>query len=177
VKTVAESPSLFDQLEPEPYVPSGSLYLVESYLTQVRRGRLDAEAALALSRAEDELKQYRAHLQRRDAEVTATGEGKLRADASVTSMKAARSITLKVGTQRARVLADIASHDGATDHEVARRLSMLDSSVRPRRGELVGHGYVVDSGRTREHQGSQWSVWVATPAGLDWHKRQIGHAA
>jgi hypothetical protein len=165
--------SLFDPPETEPaYVPTGSLWLAEHHLARIRRGRLDAESALALSHAEDELSEYRRHVQRRDADVTAPGEGKLSRDAPDTSARAARRITVRAGTQRGRVLADIAAHDGATDHEIARRLSMLDSSVRPRRGELVGIGYVVDSGETREHQGSAWSVWVATADGLAWYGRQ-----
>jgi hypothetical protein len=164
---------LFSAAEPEPeYKLTGSLSLVQHFIARARAGRLDAEEALALSRAEDELTAYRAHLQRRDTQVTEPREGMVSRDASSTSARAARNISVRAGTQRGRVLADIAGHDGATDHEIARRLSMLDSSVRPRRCELVANGYVIDSGRVRQHRGADWTIWTATAEGIAWFDRQ-----
>jgi hypothetical protein len=45
------------------------------------------------------------------------------------------------------------------------------SSVRPRRGELLEDGYVIDTGRVREHRGSQWVVWMPTDLAMDWYLR------
>lgn len=144
-----------------------------------RRGRLAALDALASIEAE--VLGFVRHLGNmtalRDAEVTANAEGKVRAEPSMTSARAARNVEPRTGTQRAAVLIDIVEHDGATDLDIARRLSMLDSSVRPRRGELVEGGYVADSGRIREHRGSTWVVWQATTDGRAWYVRNTSGGA
>ncbi|MGA6164288.1 hypothetical protein [Amycolatopsis magusensis] len=143
-----------------------------------RTGRL---AALdALTKVEAEVLGYVRHMQTmaavHQAEITAATDGKVAADPKPTSSQAARRVAPRTGTQRGAVLAFIVEHGGATDHEIARGLSMLDSSVRPRRGELVEGGYVTDSGRTREHQGSPWVIWTATPSGNAWQSMINGEA-
>lgn len=107
----------------------------------------------------------------RDAQVVAITEGKVPRDPSTTSARAARNVQPRTGTQRGAVLAYLACSGGATDYELAQELAMNPSTVRPRRGELVETGYVTDSGRRREHQGSEWAVWVPTASGLEWAER------
>lgn len=52
--------------------------------------------------------------------------------------------------------------EGATDEEMQIELGMNPSTQRPRRGELVAAGLVVDSGRRRElRSGNKGTVWVA----------------
>jgi hypothetical protein len=169
--------TLFDQPVTEPaHVPVGSLARALHFAEQAKLGRLDALEALDRAAAEVSafVEQQRRTAAARDAEVTGDREGKVVANPASTSAKAARNVEPRTGTQRARVLVDIVEHAGATDHEIARRLSMLDSSVRPRRGELAEGGYVVDSGRIREHQGSDWTVWQATANGMSWYRRNAG---
>lgn len=101
-------------------------------------------------------------------------DGKVRANAATTSRGAAKRIKVKSGTQRGRVLMGIAEAGtpGATDYELVNRLHIRASSLRPRRGELVDEGYVravpPGSGKahTREHDGSDWTVWELTASGL-----------
>jgi hypothetical protein len=120
----------------------------------------------------DFLEQERRTTAARDAQVTEATEGKVARDPAATSARAARSVEPRTGTQRGRVLSQMCASGGATDFELVRHLGLLDSSVRPRRGELVDGGYVADSGRTRECRGSDWTVWQATEDGLSWHRRQ-----
>jgi hypothetical protein len=135
-----------------------------------------AEQALAGLRAEVEA--HLANLGIRDTEVTANQEGLVSADPSATSARAARLVAPKAGSQRARLLEYIVTAPaGVTDFEAARDLRLLPNAVRPRRGELIGGGYVADSGQTRQHRGSQWTVWVATDEGNAWYARKIGGAA
>lgn len=172
--TYPGSYSLFDPPEPEPaYVPTGALPRVAHFYEQVKLGRLDALEGLKRAAAEvaAHLEQLRRTAAARDAQVTENREGKLRANASATSARAARNIIPKMGSQRGRVLSYIASNNGATDHQISRALGILDSSVRPRRGELLEDGYVIDTGRVREHRGSEWTVWMPTDLGMDWYLR------
>jgi hypothetical protein len=126
----------------------------------------------------DHFEQQRRTLAARDAQVTEATEGKVTRDPAATSARAARNVEPRTGTQRGRVLAHICEHGGSTDYELTHQLGLLDSSCRPRRGELVDAGYVVDSGRTRQHQGSDWTIWTPTDSGLAWfHRQQIGGAA
>ncbi|MFF5992599.1 hypothetical protein [Prauserella flavalba] len=160
---------------PEPK-PAGSLHKVRHFAEQARQGRLDALEALRL--AEAEVAEYLTRQATvRDAEVRATGEGKVRADARETSAKAARLVAPRSGSQRARILAAVVEYGGCTDLELAERLALLDNSVRPRRSELLDGGFVRDSGRVRQHRGSTWVVWEATPAGLDWYRAAHSHPA
>jgi hypothetical protein len=75
------------------------------------------------------LDQVRRTAAARDAQVTGDREGKLNANPSATSARAARNIIPKVGTQRGRVLAYIASNNGATDHQISRSLGILSVSL------------------------------------------------
>jgi hypothetical protein len=153
--------------------------VVTANLAAVRTGQsslAEAEARI-LSAFDGHAEQVAAMAAIRDAEVTADGEGKVRADAGDTSAKAAAAIAPKAGTQRGRVLAFIVEGGGSTDYEIARDLKMLPNSVRPRRNELIAGAYVVDSGQRRQHRGSQWVVWQATAEGHAWYSRQIGAVA
>jgi hypothetical protein len=85
---------------------------------------------------------------------------------SETSKAAAIAAEPNAGTQRWRVL-DILrdnpiSDRGLTDHEMQVLLDMNPSTQRPRRIELVGQGFVADSGRTRlTPSGKRAVVWMA----------------
>lgn len=84
-----------------------------------------------------------------------------------TSRAAAAGALPRSGTQRRKVLDAIAvSPDGMTDDEVMEATHVHPNSVRPRRGELVTEGWVVDSGRRRDTDaGNAAAVWVLTDAG------------
>jgi hypothetical protein len=102
--------------------------------------------------------------------VTGNRDGKVRKNAATTSRGAAKRIKVKSGTQRARVLLAIAGNShrfGATDYELCRELGIKASSLRPRRGELVDEGYVTagELVKSREHEGSDWTVWTVTASG------------
>lgn len=153
-------PTLFDA------TPAGSVHKVVTLLTDAERGQLDPREAVARAKAEGLAFLERQRLAA--AEVTAPREGKVAANPRPTSARAARNVQPRTGTQRGRILVDIVEHGGATDHELETRLGMLASSVRPRRGELLADGYVRDSGRIRQHQGSDWTVWEPTDAGRAW---------
>lgn len=144
-----------------------------------RGGRLRALDALAA--VEAEVLGYVRHLGDmaavRDAEVTRNAEGKVSADPPATSARAARLVEPRTGNQRGAILRFIVEGDGSTDFEIARDLRILPNSVRPRRGELAEAGYVADSGRTRQHRGSDWVVWEATAEGRAWYRRAFGGAA
>ena len=100
-----------------------------------------------------------------EARETVAGDraGKVRSDAPATSRAAARGL-LRPGTQRFRVLECLAWCP-ATDHELQRKLGLDPSAERPRRGELVDAGYVVESGQTKRHQGREWTIWRVTESG------------
>jgi hypothetical protein len=171
-------PSLFDPVtEPEPV---GSLSRVAHFAEEARQGRLAALVALAMAEAEVEafLEQQRRTAAAHDAVVRESREGRVVANPRSTSAKAARDIAPKVGSQRARILAAVVEHGGLTDHELSERLELLDNSVRPRRSELIEGGYLQDSGRVRQHRGSQWSIWEATESGYAWYRaQQLGGVA
>lgn len=83
---------------------------------------------------------------------------------SPTSVAAGERIREDAGTLRGRVLAYIrgAAERGATDEEMQAALDMNPSTQRPRRGELVEAGLVMDSGITRPTKsGRQATVWRA----------------
>ena len=84
--------------------------------------------------------------------------------ASRTSVQAAERIREDAGTLRGRVLAYLrgAGARGGTDEEIQAALDMNPSTERPRRGELVEAGFVIDSGSTRPtRSGRQATVWLA----------------
>ena len=82
---------------------------------------------------------------------------------SRTSAQAADGIRSGSARLRQQVLDLLrASPGGLTDEELQQRLEMNPSTQRPRRGELVALGLVVDSGRTRPtRSGRQATVWVS----------------
>jgi hypothetical protein len=49
---------------------------------------------------------------------------------------------------------------GLTDWQLAEITGLAANTVRPRRGELVTGGWLLDSGHTREHHGTAHRVWV-----------------
>jgi hypothetical protein len=49
---------------------------------------------------------------------------------------------------------------GLTDWELAEVTELSPNTVRPRRGELVTGGWLLDSGATRTHHGRAHRVWV-----------------
>lgn len=90
-----------------------------------------------------------------------------------TSQAAALTAWPKAGTQRHAVLENVAAAGdyGCTDDELAYDLDLSHNTIRPRRGELVDAGWLVqdrtDDGtpRTRPSaQGNPAAVWVLTAA-------------
>jgi hypothetical protein len=87
---------------------------------------------------------------------------------------APRPVVLATGTQRSRVLEQLAhmADYGATDFELQADLSIGISSERRRRGELVDAGYVQAAMDgigpvVRMHGSSPWTVWQVTASGRD----------
>lgn len=101
-------------------------------------------------------------------DLTDNTEGPSHRAAPSTSRAAAKTNALRSGTQRRQVLSFIVSQaDGATDQEIAHALDLAENSIRPRRGELQGMGYIerhVTLTRPTP-SGSQASVYIATEAG------------
>jgi hypothetical protein len=87
-----------------------------------------------------------------------------------TRAEAAKSIAPLATNQRRRVFEFVTGRGphGATDPEISSGTGLDGNTVRPRRGELVDSGHVVDSGRTRKTKsGRPAHVWVATGKPLD----------
>lgn len=83
---------------------------------------------------------------------------------TTTSKAAASAIAADAKTLRSHVFTYLkgCGADGATDEEIQDALEMDPSTERPRRGELVTQGVVVDSGRTRPtRSGRKAVVWIA----------------
>lgn len=91
--------------------------------------------------------------------------GKVRNDAQQTSRATARTITLKTGTQRTRILLHLLRSGPETDWQLQQHLVMAASTERPRRGELVDYGLVYPTAGTRSHDGIDWTVWALTNQG------------
>lgn len=100
------------------------------------------------------------------AAVVTPTPGKVRSNAPATSQAAARAVTVKTGTQRYAILAEL-DKGPASDWMLQRDLRMASSSQRPRRGELVDMGLVAPTGGTTRHDGSDWTMWALTPLGLE----------
>jgi hypothetical protein len=84
-------------------------------------------------------------------------------DATETSEEAAAKVLGRSGSQRRRVFDFITGQAsyGATDEEIADRLGMNPSSVRPRRLELLHAELIEDSGIRRETSSqSKAIVWI-----------------
>lgn len=76
-----------------------------------------------------------------------------------TSVTAGQRIRLPAKTFRGQVL-DALRAGPKTDEEICKATGLRGSSVRPRRGELVHEGLVVDSGQVRPtHSGRDAIVW------------------
>ncbi|MGW4129471.1 hypothetical protein [Amycolatopsis japonica] len=178
--TVDATPSASTVPGPPVYTISRLRNVVTANVAAVRAGVLKlTEAENAILRAVDDIEgRRRAAAAARDAEVTANAEGRVSAEPPATSARAARLVEPRTGSQRARILRYVVeAPNGVTDYEISRDLQLLPNSVRPRRGELADGGYVVDSGRTRRHRGSDWAVWEATDEAHAWFRRRIGGAA
>ena len=80
---------------------------------------------------------------------------------TATSVAAAEAIRPTVASLRADVLAFIASRpEGATDQEISIGTGIVENTVRPRRGELIDAGHIVNSGFTRPTtSGRRAVVW------------------
>ena len=84
-----------------------------------------------------------------------------------TSHEAAVRVWPKTGTQRAKILQLLYNlwPGGLTDEEIQDRTGMGGSSERPRRIELTGMGWVINTLHTREtHGGDQAIIWQYKPA-------------
>lgn len=97
-----------------------------------------------------------------------------------TSHRAAASLTPeRLSAGQRTVLAAIvnAGRRGLNDFELAQRTGSKQTSHGKRRGELVAHGLVVDSGMTRPSDtGTQSKVWRATALGIETWGAQRGAA-
>lgn len=157
---------------PEP--TAGTLWKLEWWLLEGLYGRVLWPDAIrhALAELGEHQERKRRILAAKDADVAGNREGLVTRDPEVTSAKAARRVTPRTGSQRAKILAAIVENGGLTDLELSSKLAILDNSVRPRRAELLADGYVENSGATRRHRGSEWVVWSATDEGSAWYARQ-----
>lgn len=93
-----------------------------------------------------------------------------------TSAAAVELVAPRAGTQRDQLLRaflgnlqslsgpDWAVLVGLTDVDLAKRTSLPANSVRPRRVELVDAGWLENSGRTKQHNGRDHTVWALTEA-------------
>lgn len=96
--------------------------------------------------------------------------GKARRDGSDTMRRAARLVMPRTGTQRRKVLEDIAfgADYGRTDEECQMRTGLDANTERPRRIELVEMGWICDSRlRRTTSSGSQAAVWILSEAGRE----------
>jgi hypothetical protein len=83
---------------------------------------------------------------------------------TATSKAAAKAIEPHINSQQQAMLHWYRTYgsNGVTDQEMVDSSGFSGDSVRPRRGELVSMGLVVDSGRTRATKtGRQATVFVA----------------
>jgi len=80
-----------------------------------------------------------------------------------TSLQAAATALPSSGSRRRQVYDWLLDHP-STDDEVSEALHLIANTVRPRRGELVESGLVVDSGQRRPSaSGNEAIVWRAVP--------------
>ena len=93
-------------------------------------------------------------------------ETKLRTDARPTSAAAAAKASLRAGTARRKVLAQLCDVADLTDEELQAACGLGPNTQRPRRVELVEAGFVTATELTRPTStGSPSIVWTATDAG------------
>lgn len=83
-----------------------------------------------------------------------------------TSRAAAEALTHRqTETDRQRILAYLTEHGPATDEQIADALNLSGNTERPRRGELVERGDVVEHAeRGRTRAGRAAKQWIVTPA-------------
>lgn len=94
----------------------------------------------------------------------ASTPGKARRNGSAESVAARWAVMPKTGTQRRRILDAFRLRPTWTDDELIVALGMSHQSVGPRRGELVGGGWLTDSGERRlTRAGLMATVWRLTP--------------
>ena len=106
-----------------------------------------------------------AELEALEVAAVADSSGKVRSDAPATSRAAARAVSVRSGSQRARVLLHLWRSGPETDLQLQEYLTLGPSSERPRRGELVDMGLVAATDRTKVHNGVEWTIWSITRAG------------
>jgi hypothetical protein len=107
-------------------------------------------------------------LERERAAVGAPGPGLIRKDARATSRTAGEGVAPRRGTQAWKVLCALAGHPGGrTDLEIQFDTGIPANTERPRRKELADDGFVRATTRTREHNGTEWTVWELTTRGWD----------
>ena len=95
--------------------------------------------------------------------------GLARNDHPDTSKEAAEKIGPHQHTQWLEILAFLDNTQGFTDQEMQDRLSMSESSQRPRRKELERMGRVRASGDKRKtRSGRDAQVWVITESGREY---------
>jgi len=79
---------------------------------------------------------------------------------SETSREAAQSVKRQtVERDRGRILDALRLHRALTDEELCRVTGIAPNSLRPRRGELVKLGLVVEAGRGRTSTGRNATTW------------------
>lgn len=86
-----------------------------------------------------------------------------------TSVQAAQSVRISAGSGRRLVFDYVVECGwyGATDEEIQTNTGLEGSTERPRRGELVTGGYLMDSGKRRKtHSGHNAIVWKHTGKAL-----------
>lgn len=104
---------------------------------------------------------------------TSASVGRHHSNGKPTEIKAARSVTLKAGSQRGRILVAIAEvEEGLTQWEITHRLDILRSSVCARVNELETSGWIEPRGETKragttvpEH------IYFATTSGKRWARK------
>jgi hypothetical protein len=91
------------------------------------------------------------------------------AEATETSVKAAKRALPRSGSKRAQVFNYLATVPGATDEEIEQALNMAGNTVRPRRISLVHDQLVFDSGvRRKTRCGNDAIVWTTRQENPTW---------
>lgn len=80
---------------------------------------------------------------------------------SPTSRAAAEAIGPSRQILREKLLAHLRKHGPLTDEQMQRGVPMDPSTQRPRRGELVKLGLVVEAGESRTSKGRRATLWKA----------------
>lgn len=107
-------------------------------------------------------------LEREKTAVGAPGPGLIRTDARATSRAAGEGVAPRRGTHAWKVLCSLAAHPGGqTDLEIQFETGIPANTERPRRKELADGGFVRATTRTREHNGTDWTVWELSERGWD----------